>query len=488
MKPFVPSSQRHVPVLRRSLLSLAVVGALLGVQQAEAGAFAVPTYGTPGWGRAFAGGSLWHNDPSAAFNNPAAMAFIERPVGQVSAIYADIDMKFKGQAYDYEGNPRVEYADGADIGTSNYQTLGDGGNGGFSKWLPTQFLVIPLGDRFAFGLGQVVPMGMRSTWDKNFKGKDFALDTKIETAALAGSVSFKIDDQWAIGGGVVIQRTQGFVSQNVDMMAAAGAAPGSVAGGFLHAGATRATMRVKVDNVSPGWFASVAWKPTVRDTLGLAYHARIKNELEGKYNWHFNDAAGLAPFDSPGVMNPDTLSIFYPGLVLNPNGDDAKSRMDIPAMAVLDWVHDFNDSFSLGASVTWTQWSSFESLKLTSNGNLIVDIPYNYKDTWMYSLGGDYRFNDQLTLRAGVALDQTPTRNSTRDARIPDGDRTFVSLGGSYRFGFDPNLSVDMAYSRQFVDEGRLRTVNQPRLGGGSIDGKVESKGQIFSVSATYLF
>lgn len=47
MKPFVPSSQRNVPVLRRSLLSLAVVGALLGVQQAEAGAFAVPTYGTP---------------------------------------------------------------------------------------------------------------------------------------------------------------------------------------------------------------------------------------------------------------------------------------------------------------------------------------------------------------------------------------------------------------------------------------------------------
>jgi long-chain fatty acid transport protein len=178
----------------------------------------------------------------------------------------------------------------------------------------------------------------------------------------------------------------------------------------------------------------------------------------------------------------------FPGLDLKAEGAKAESRMDIPAMAVLDWVHDFNDSFSLGASVTWTQWSSFESLKLKSHGNLIVDIPYNYKDTWMYSLGGDYRFNDQLTLRAGVALDQTPTRNSTRDARIPDGDRTFVSLGGSYRFGFDPNLSVDMAYSRQFVDEGRLRTVNQPRLGGGSIDGKVDAKGQVFSVSATYLF
>lgn len=481
MKPFVPSSQRHVPVLRRSLLSLAVVGALLGVQQAEAGAFAVPTYGTPGWGRAFAGGSLWHNDPAAAYNNPAAMAFIDRPVGQVSAIYADIDLKFKGEAYDYMGNPRNEMVD---ANTGEVRQLGDGGNGGFSKWLPTQFLVIPLGDRFAFGLSQVAPMGMRSTWDNNFKGKDFALDTKIETAALAGSLSFKIDDQWAVGGGVVIQRTQGFVSQNVDLLAAGGA------GGLLPgspAGITRAKMRVKVDNVSPGWFASVAWKPTAQDTLGLAYHAKIKNKLDGDYNFHFGDADNWF-LTSQAIIDAGIPALAFPGLDLKAEGAKAESRMDIPAMAVLDWVHDFNDSFSLGASVTWTQWSSFESLKLKSHGNLIVDIPYNYKDTWMYSLGGDYRFNDQLTLRAGVALDQTPTRNSTRDARIPDGDRTFVSLGGSYRFGFDPNLSVDMAYSRQFVDEGRLRTVNQPRLGGGSIDGKVDAKGQVFSVSATYLF
>lgn len=188
------------------------------------------------------------------------------------------------------------------------------------------------------------------------------------------------------------------------------------------------------------------------------------------------------------MIDSGIIDMLYPGLTLKSGGDHAESRMDIPAMATLDWVHDFNDSFSLGASVTWTEWSSFQSLKLESHGNLIVDIPYNYKDTWMYSVGGDYRFNDQLTLRAGVALDQTPTRNSTRDARIPDGDRTFVSLGGSYRFASDPNLSVDLAYSRQFVDEGRLRTQNQDRLGGGRVDGKVESKGQIFSVSATYMF
>lgn len=160
----------------------------------------------------------------------------------------------------------------------------------------------------------------------------------------------------------------------------------------------------------------------------------------------------------------------------------------IPASATLDWVHEFNNRFSLGVSVTWTQWSSFKELKLESSGNTLVVIPYNYKDTWMYSIGGDYLVTDQLTLRAGVALDQTPTRNSTRDARIPDGDRTFVSFGGSYRFASEPNLSIDAAYSHQFVDKARLRTVNQDRLGGASMDGEVKAKGDVFSLSATYKF
>ena len=49
-----------------------------------------------------------------------------------------------------------------------------------------------------------------------------------------------------------------------------------------------------------------------------------------------------------------------------------------------------------------------------------------------------------------------------------------------------PELSIDAAYSRQFVKEVPLKTVNQDRLGGGRLDGRATSKGQVFSLSATY--
>ncbi len=475
----------------QTLLGLAILGGLMTTAPVQAGGFSTPTYGAPGWGRAFGGGSLFKNDPSSAYNNPAAMAFVDQSVVQQTVDYARVKIKYSGQAYDYTGNPVSNTAvlpDGSFDPSTATLNNNDGGQGGFTAWLPTGFLVIPIGDRFAFGLSQVVPQGMRTTWNENSKFRDFAVDTKIETVGLTGSLSFKVRDDFSIGGGLIVQRSQGFVSQNVDLFSAASVSPG-LGNGAFPAGVGTALMRVKVDNISTGWFTGVVWKPTDRDSLGLNYHAKIKNKMTGKYSVRADALNNGLMTDDTIFGNGKTLvETAYPGLKLYPNGAHASTQLDIPATAALDWVHQFNDRWTLGVSAMWTQWSSFKDLTLKSQGSTIVAIPYNYKDAWMYSVGGDFKATDELTLRAGVAYDQTPTRNSTRDPRIPDGDRYFLSLGAGYDIKAIPGLTLDAAYSHQFVEKVNIKTQNVDRLGGGRLDGSAESSGDIVSLSATYKF
>ncbi|WP_353630323.1 outer membrane protein transport protein [Pseudomonas poae] len=466
-------------------LGLALLGGMAVTVPVLAGGFATPTVGAAGWGRGFGGGSLFKDDPGAAYNNPAAMAFIDHKVAQFTVDYARINIKYKGQAYDLNGNPLEKTPLNPDGSFGTPYSQGDGGEGGFTAWLPTGFMVIPINDRFAFGLSQVVPQGMRSTWDEDWKGRDFAVDTKIETVGLTGSLSFKVNDEFSIGAGAIVQHSKGFVSQNIDLLGAAAASPAAIP---FPSGVGNALMRVKVDNTSVGWFAGVVWKPTLQDTLGLNYHAKIKNKMEGKYNIRA-DAALNSLMTDPALPDGTTLvGVLYPGLKLQPGGANAETQLDIPANASLDWVHEVNDRLTLGVSATWTQWSSFKSLTLTSDGNLIVSIPYKYRDSWQYSFGGDYKLTDDLTLRSGVSFDQTPTRNSTRDPRIPDGDRIFASLGFGYNIRAIPGLSIDGAYSRQFVQDVNIKTQNQDRLGGSRLDGKSEGKGEVVSMSATYRF
>ncbi|MGB3124778.1 MAG: outer membrane protein transport protein [Pseudomonas sp.] len=475
----------------QTLLGLAILGGLMTTAPVQAGGFSTPTYGAPGWGRAFGGGSLFKNDPSSAFNNPAAMAFVDQSVVQQTVDYARVKIKYSGQAYDYQGNPVTNTAvmpDGSFDPSTATLNNNDGGQGGFTAWLPTGFLVIPMGDRFAFGLSQVVPQGMRTTWNENSKFRDFAVDTKIETVGLTGSLSFKVRDDFSIGGGIIVQRSQGFVSQNIDLFSAASVSPG-LSNGAFPPGVGTALMRVKVDNISTGWFTGVVWKPTDNDSLGLNYHAKIKNKMTGKYNIRADALNNGLMTDDTIFGNGKTLvETAYPGLKLFPDGAHASTQLDIPATAAFDWVHQFNDRWTLGVSAMWTQWSSFKDLTLKSQGSTIVAIPYNYKDAWMYSLGGDFRATDELTLRAGVAYDQTPTRNSTRDPRIPDGDRYFASLGAGYDIKAIPGLTLDAAYSHQFVEKVSIKTQNVDRLGGGRLDGSAESSGDIVSLSATYKF
>lgn len=475
----------------KTLLGLAILGGLMTTAPVQAGGFSTPTYGAPGWGRAFGGGSLFKNDPSSAYNNPAAMAFVDQAVVQQTVDYARVKIKYSGQAYDYTGQPVSNTAvmpDGSFDPSTAVANNNDGGQGGFTAWLPTGFLVIPIGDRFAFGLSQVVPQGMRTTWNENSKFRDFAVDTKIETVGLTGSLSFKVRDDFSIGGGMIVQRSQGFVSQNVDLFSAASVSPG-LGNGAFPPGVGTALMRVKVDNISVGWFGGVVWKPTDKDSLGLNYHAKIKNKMTGKYNVRADALNNGLMTDDTIFGNGKTLvETAYPGLKLYPNGAHASTQLDIPATAAIDWVHQFDDRWTLGVSAMWTQWSSFKDLTLKSQGSTIVAIPYNYRDAWMYSVGGDFRATDELTLRAGVAYDQTPTRNSTRDPRIPDGDRYFLSLGAGYDIKAVPGLTLDAAYSHQFVEKVNIKTQNVDRLGGGRLDGSAESSGDIVSLSATYKF
>lgn len=475
----------------KTLLGLAILGGLMTTAPVQAGGFSTPTYGAPGWGRAFGGGSLFKNDPSSAYNNPAAMAFVDQAVVQQTVDYARVKIKYSGQAYDYTGQPVSNTAvmpDGSFDPSTAVANNNNGGQGGFTAWLPTGFLVIPIGDRFAFGLSQVVPQGMRTTWNENSKFRDFAVDTKIETVGLTGSLSFKVRDDFSIGGGMIVQRSQGFVSQNVDLFSAASVSPG-LGNGAFPPGVGTALMRVKVDNISVGWFGGVVWKPTDKDSLGLNYHAKIKNKMTGKYNVRADALNNGLMTDDTIFGNGKTLvETAYPGLKLYPNGAHASTQLDIPATAAIDWVHQFDDRWTLGVSAMWTQWSSFKDLTLKSQGSTIVAIPYNYRDAWMYSVGGDFRATDELTLRAGVAYDQTPTRNSTRDPRIPDGDRYFLSLGAGYDIKAVPGLTLDAAYSHQFVEKVNIKTQNVDRLGGGRLDGAAESSGDIVSLSATYKF
>ena len=95
-----------------------------------------------------------------------------------------------------------------------------------------------------------------------------------------------------------------------------------------------------------------------------------------------------------------------------------------------------------------------------------------------------YRANQQWTLRTGAAFDESPTPNAQlRSARLPDADRTWLSLGFSYQV--NRRYSVDFGYSHLLVDD-----VDINRLGGTEnlLLGQYQSSVNIVSLQLTGKF
>ena len=118
-----------------------------------------------------------------------------------------------------------------------------------------------------------------------------------------------------------------------------------------------------------------------------------------------------------------------------------------------------------------------------------VVIPFQYQDGWFYSLGAEYQWNPQLALRAGIGFEKSPVTDTVRGPAIPDDDRTWLSVGGTYKYS--DKLKFDLAYSHIFVKNAPINITNASNpffaIGGGTTyTGSVDSHIDIISVAMHY--
>ncbi|MEL6793777.1 MAG: outer membrane protein transport protein, partial [Pseudomonadota bacterium] len=127
---------------------------------------------------------------------------------------------------------------------------------------------------------------------------------------------------------------------------------------------------------------------------------------------------------------------------------------------------ELTDDLALLAEFEWANWSEFSEIQvnvpaLAPNNDL--SEPTDYKDSIFVAVGMEYDWDDALTLRAGVAYDETPTQRASRSLRIPDADRIWASVGFSYEVS--EAMKIDAGYSVVFFEDSDLTIMNGPAAG-----------------------
>ena len=136
------------------------------------------------------------------------------------------------------------------------------------------------------------------------------------------------------------------------------------------------------------------------------------------------------------------------------------------------------DRLAMQFSYKRTEWEKFKSLDAYGNaGNTLFSKAENYNDASRVALGVSYDVNEALTLRAGIAYDETAIITSP-SISIPDTDRTWYSVGATYRF--TPNLSTDFGFAHL---RGSHNTFTE-----GSAVFNVKSRANLYGLNLNYKF
>jgi long-chain fatty acid transport protein len=304
------------------------------------------------------------------------------------------------------------------------------------------------------------------------------------------SASFDVTDNFSLCASVIAQKTSAeltsAVNYNAVGMKAIQSLQQAAAAGLITPAEATATAgqisallppgadgfaRIKGDDWAYGWQLGGYWKLSPNDKLALNYRSKISHTLEGTGN--FTTTAGY-----------DRLLASPLGASLPPfQHTTGTADFTTPAVASASYWHQA-ERFGLGIDLAWTKWSAFQDLTVNyGNSQPSTSEHYNWRNTWYASVGGDYNVNDKLTVRAGVAVDSTPTYLATRSARVPDSTRKLATVGLSYQAS--DNFEINASYAHIFVNNAHVDTIDST---GNRLAGNFEDYGNLLGVSATYKF
>jgi len=355
----------------------------------------------------FAGNASRADEPATVFNNPAGMSFLTGTQFQVGGTGVFPSIHFQGNSTIGSRSGPVVPAD-------------DSRNAGQFALAPHAYAVFDITPRVKAGIALTVPFGNTVDYSEAWSGRYVNVKTAALTADFNPNISFKVTDRFAIAAGVSLQYLKLDLSSKIPQFLIFG--PGTPDGGYL----------LKIHDWDWGYNFGILAEPWDGTRLGLTYRSGVDHSSKGTLNF-----------------DPDTSPFL--GLVNGP----ATADLSMPASVTGSITQQISPRFSVSSDVQYTMWNTFGLITVNS-ANPPFPFPEYYRDSWMISVGGVYKLNNQWTLRGGVGYDESPVVDAFRDTGVPDKDRYMVGIGFGYQF--TPKAGVDVGYAHYFAAGHALMT------------------------------
>lgn len=403
---------------------IAIISSILAGPSFAAG-FQLNSQSATGMGRAFSGDAVIADNASVLARNPAAMAMFEQKALSVGLVYADVDVTIKDVGY----GP-IDYGSEADAADN--------------KVIPNMYYIHPLNNDFAIGAAVFSNFGTGTNiTELNNSGApvtpvDLFGETEIITLNFNLSMSYRINQQFSIGAGVDLIYGEGKLNRK-----------GEIVGGT---GVQSTLVDVDVDGIAFGGIVGATYEINKHHRIGMSYRMSPTFEGSGK--------------------------VEYQGQ----SYDDI--HIPLPNIFQVAGYHELSPKWAVHYTAQHTSWSDFDQVSATGALPEQTVKNYQWKNSWLFSLGATYQVNQYWAVRAGYMHDKGVV-DEVSSLSIPDSDRNWYTVGASYYINKHSSIDFGLGFVRGENVEVRE---NSAIPGIGEVVAHTRSDAVYYSMQYSYAF
>ncbi|MFC5715438.1 OmpP1/FadL family transporter [Pseudomonas sp. GCM10022188] len=303
--------------------------------------------------------------------------------------------------------------------------------------LPLGFHVRQLTDRVHAGISLTVPTGFGTDYGDDWAGRYYADSYSLVYVAVTPAVSYRLNEQWSIGGAVGINYT---LSESEVAINTLGGPDGK--------------LEAELDGIGTNVTLSALWEMNARTRFGVVYTTEATADLEGDLK-----------FRSPG---PVLGALLQQGLL----PDDIEVENTLPQRINAGVYHELESGSFVTFDVMWVDFSEFGTSSISLDGTeLDVDESGAYQDFWGVTLGYGFPANQGRRYSIGVLYVTAPTDDDERSLALPL-DRMW-GVGGGVQLTRRDGSMVDI--NLNLIDYGKGEVDTGPSAARGRVAGETDN-------------
>ena len=298
---------------------------------------------------------------------------------------------------------------------------------------------------FKFGMGVYTPFGSTAKWEDGWTGRFALTSLKLQAIFFQPTISWKISEKLGIGAGLVYG--QGNVELKEDLP--------------IYSNGTYSNADLKGSAHGWGFNAGVYFKATKKLSIGLTYRSQV--------NMNLNNGTAT-------ISVPQSLATNFPS-------GPFSSHIPLPQVLTLGFAYQVNTKLALALDINYIGWKAYDTLAFDYKNNTATfpdtKLPRDYKNTFAFRLGAQYKITPKFTARVGVALSLTPIKSGYVTPEVPDANKVNLTAGLGYQVC--NRFRVDVSYTFENLN----RTDNNLAL---QMNGTYKTYLSAPGISLTYKF